>query len=84
MHSTHNYFIDLDLDTIFIQKCQREIQQLFFGFNKDIMFDNIKNNPKKALDVIDFHINNSDGNYNGIKKLNDMWRRDYRKKNIYI
>lgn len=83
LHSTHCYFIDLDIDTIFIQRCQREIQQYFFGFNKDIMFDNIKNNPKKALSIMDFHINNSDGNcnYSGIKKLNDMWRKDYKKQN---
>jgi len=81
LHSTYNYFIDLDLDTIFIQRCQREIHQYFFEFNKDVMFENIKNNPKKALDIIDFHINNPDGNcnYNGIKKLNNMWRKDYKK-----
>jgi len=45
------------------------------------MFDNIKNNPDEALSVLDFHINNSDGNcnYNGIKILNNMWREDHKK-----
>lgn len=83
MHSNYNFYIKLDLDTIFKQKCNRFIEQAFIN-NKNQMFDDIKKNEDKTIKYVSSEYKR-DCSYNLVKKMNNIWNRDYkRKKYIFL
>lgn len=77
MHSNYNFYIKLDLDTIFKQKCNRFIDQIFIK-NKIQMFNDIKKNEEKTMKYVSDEYKR-DCSYNLVKKLNKIWNRDYKK-----
>ena len=77
MHSTYNFYIKLDSDIIFKQKCSRFMNDVFVEHKDDVLNDIIKNEDKTIKNL-----------QNGLKyecgyketiKMNNMWNRDYKK-----
>jgi adenylate kinase family enzyme len=77
MHSNYNFYIKLDADTIFKQKCNRFIDQTFIE-NKNRMFKNIMKNENKTIKFVS-NTYKQECSYQEVKKLNKMWNKDYKK-----
>jgi len=77
MHAKYNFYIKIDTDTVFKQKCNRFIEQTFIE-NKDRMFNNIKKNENDTIKFVS-NVYKHECSYNEVKKLNEMWNRDYKK-----
>ena len=73
MHSIHNYFIDLDDETIIKQKCKRLL--LDWATDEEEMKMLVSNN-KKYIENVSNAIN-QDCNLKKTNKLNNKWRKDY-------
>jgi len=79
MHSTHNYYIEIDDAIIIKQKCLRTLKNLSNNLpNDNIAMDDLINNnklfrklTKRAIDI--------DCNKKEIVKENKKWNKDYKK-----
>ena len=75
MHSTHNYFIELDDETIIKQKCKR----LFLDWaTDDEEMNYLVNHNKKYIKNVSNAIA-EECNLKKTIKLNNKWRKDYMK-----
>ena len=75
MHSTHNYFIELDDETIIKQKCKR----LFLDWaTNDEEMNYLVNHNKKYIKNVSNAIA-EECNLKKTIKLNNKWRKDYKK-----
>jgi len=77
LHSTYNFYIKLDVKSIFEQKCLRFIEQQFID-DKDIMIKSIMKNEEKSIKTT---INNykRDCSFELVKKMNKIWTTHYKK-----
>lgn len=71
-----NFFIRLDSDTIFKQKCKRFLDGI--QIDKDNIVNDIMKNEKNSIKVLQNDIQNECG-YKNTKKQNKLWIRDYKK-----
>jgi len=78
MHSTHNYYIDIDDATIIKQRCLRLIRELPDDFNDEVVMNDLINNNKMFLRMTNRAIN-MDCNAKMIIKMNKKWNNDYKK-----
>jgi adenylate kinase family enzyme len=79
LYATHKFYIDLDVDTIFKQKCNRFIEGAFHNEEKkNRILQNLIKNEEYWLDRIqaDFKSNCS---FEKINKFTTMWDTDYKK-----
>ena len=74
MHSTYNYFIDLDDETIIKQKCKRLLYWATNDYNMKLLVSNNKKYIKNLSNGIDYECN-----LKKTIKLNNKWRKDYMK-----
>jgi adenylate kinase family enzyme len=79
MHSNYNFYIDIDSDIIFKQKCSRMMDNVFVDYREQLLKNMIKN-ENKTLKHIQLMLEGECG-YKFIKKLNNMWYKDYKKQN---
>jgi len=77
MHSSYNFYIKLDSDIIFKQKCNRFINDVFIK-NKEAVLNDIIKNEKNTIDDISNGLKHECG-YNEIVKMNNTWNKDYKK-----
>jgi adenylate kinase family enzyme len=76
MHSNYNFYIKLDLDIIFKQKCNRFIEQTFIK-NKNQMFTDIKKNEQSTIKFVSNEFKR-DCSYGLVKKMNEIWNSNYK------
>ena len=74
MHSTYNYFIDLDDETIIKQKCKRLLNIFANDYNMKMLVNNNKQYIKNLSIGIDYECN-----LKKTIKLNNKWKKDYMK-----
>jgi tRNA uridine 5-carbamoylmethylation protein Kti12 len=74
MHSTYNYFIDLDDETIIKQKCKRLLNIFANDYNMNWLVKNNKQYIKNLSIGIDYECN-----LKKTIKLNNKWKKDYMK-----
>lgn len=77
MHSKYNFYIKLDNDTIFKQKCGRFMNDLFVDNKQGVLNDLIKKEDW-TLKQIQSGMKNECG-FKNTKRMNDTWNKDYRK-----
>lgn len=75
MHAIHKYYIDIDTDTLFQQKCDRFLDDVFTKHKKHV-FDDLKTKEKETIKqlTLGFKIECS---YKDIVKTKKIWDRDY-------
>ena len=85
MHSDYKFYIDLDTDIIFKQKCDRWLKMCLFD-KKEKFFQDIIKNEKETIENIQDEFKDECGynnfkyecSYKETKKMTDMWNRDYK------
>jgi hypothetical protein len=77
MHADYKFYIKIDPDTVFKQKCSRFIEQIFID-GKDRMFYDIKKNEEHTIDLVT-KMYKQECSYKEVKKLNEKWNVDYKK-----
>jgi len=80
LHSKHNYFIDLDDETILQQKCRRLLLDLA-NSNNDMEYL-VKHNEKYIRNVSNAIA--EECNLKKTKKMNKKWKKDYTKQGYKI
>jgi adenylate kinase family enzyme len=79
MHSQYNFYIKLNSNIIFKQKCKRFIDDVFVNNkHQDKLINNIIKNEKETLKALQTNLAFECGYENIIKETN-MWNHDYRK-----
>lgn len=79
LHATHKFYIDLDVDTIFKQKCNRFIEDIFHNQEKkNRILNNLIKNEEYWLDRIQADFKNK-CSFKKTKKLTTKWDTDYKK-----
>jgi adenylate kinase family enzyme len=79
LHATHKYYIDLDVDTVFKQKCNRYIEKTFKDKNKkDQLLNKLIKNEEFTINMIAENIK-SNCSYEKILKFTTLWNKDYKK-----
>ena len=58
MHSKHNFYINLDFDTIFKQRCSRFMDNIFVKNREKVLDNIIKNKNKEIKNIQDMFYNN--------------------------
>ena len=81
LHSQYNFYIKLDTDTIFKQKCGRFITDVNNRQNEII--NNIILDEKSTIKNMQNQIQHECG-YDEIKKMNNIWNYDYKNQNYKI
>ena len=81
MHGDYNYYIKLDSDTIFKQKCGRLIEK--FTNEKDIIIKEIMDNEKETVKALQNDIKYECG-YKETTQMNNIWNKDYQKQGYKI
>jgi hypothetical protein len=76
MHATNKYFIKLNSDLVYKQKCSRFMEDMFVK-NKDILINSFIKNEKETQKKIYNSIKNECG-YEKTTKMNDIWNTDYK------
>jgi len=76
VHADYKFYIELDSDTIFKQKCSRIFDD-FFVKERDIVLNDIMKDEKGAIKRINDTLKGECG-YNEIKNMNKIWNRDYK------
>ncbi len=76
-HADHKFYIDLDSDTIFKQKCSRYIDDVFVDNQKELLNYFIKN-EKTTVNNIKNELENECG-YKETVKMNQIWNKSYKK-----
>ena len=76
MHSKHNFYINLDFDTIFKQRCSRFMDNIFVKNREKVLDNIIKNKNKEIKNIQDMFYNNC--NYDEILENNKQWNKDYK------
>lgn len=76
MHATHKYYIDIDADTLFQQKCDRFLDDVFTK-HKKLVFEDLKTKEKETIKqlTLGFKIECS---YKDITKTKKIWDHDYK------
>jgi len=77
MHSNYNFYIKLNDNEIFNQKCSRFMNDVFVK-NKDNVIKDIIKNEKDTINDLKKGLQNECG-YNQIVKMNKKWNNDYKK-----
>lgn len=75
VHGNYNFYIDLDDETVFKQKCGRFFSDIL-QYKEDILND-IIDDEKKNLSIIQDRLKDECG-YKFTKDLNKKWNRDYK------
>jgi adenylate kinase family enzyme len=75
-HANHKFYIKLDSETIFKQKCSRYINDVFVD-NQNKLIDNFINN-KQTIDNIKNELLNECG-YKETTQMNQIWNKAYKK-----
>ena len=79
MHSTHNFFIQLDNPTIIKQKCTRYLTEELTNITKDkIAMNDMIHNSKKFISIITNNVKR-ECNAAEIIQYNNKWNKDYKK-----
>ena len=76
MHPNYKFYIKLDNDTIFTQRCSRFINDVFIEHKKELI-NNLIKDDNKLTDIYKFGLKN-ECNYKTIIKMNDIWNKDYK------
>ena len=76
MHSKHNFYINLDFDTIFKQRCSRFMDNIFVKNREKVLDNIIKNKNKEIKNIQDMFYNNC--NYDEILEINKQFNKDYK------
>lgn len=76
MHADYKFYIELDTNIIFKQKCDRWLTGTFVD-NKENLFKIIIENEKKTIKGIQEEFE-SECSYEETKKMTDMWNKDYK------
>jgi len=76
-HAQHKYYINLNSDIIFKQKCKRFISDVFCD-QQERLVKNLTTDNKKHLKGVQNAIGN-ECNYDETIKMNQMWNHDYKK-----
>ena len=76
MHADHKYYIKLDNETIFKQKCSRYLNDVFVT-ERDHTLDDIITDEKLAIAQINDALNH-ECSYAETTNLNSVWNRDYK------
>lgn len=76
-HAQHKYYINLDSNIIFKQKCKRFITDVFCD-NQESLLKELEENNKEYIKDINRAIN-GECNLDETIKMNNMWNRDYKK-----
>jgi adenylate kinase family enzyme len=77
MHSDYNFYIKLNDNEIFNQKCSRFMNDVFV-LNKDNIIKDIIKNEEKTINKLKKGLQYECG-YNEIVKMNKKWNNDYKK-----
>lgn len=77
MHADYKFYIKLDSDIIFKQKCGRFIDDFFIG-EKDMILNDIIKDEKGTIKRINGALKN-ECSYNETKNMNKIWNKDYKK-----
>lgn len=77
MHSNYNFYIDIDNDIVFKQKCGRFLEDVFVDHREQV-FEDIINNENKVIKGIQ-NAFGDECSYKLTKKLDNMWNTDYKK-----
>jgi adenylate kinase family enzyme len=77
MHSIHNYYIKMNSDDIFKQKCNRFFNDVFIKNRENVIKDIIEN-ENDTIEELQRGLKHECG-YNEVKKMNNMWDIDYKK-----
>jgi len=79
MHSSHNFFIQLDNTTIIKQKCTRYLTEELNNITKDkIAMNDMIHNNKKFISIITNNVKR-ECNAPEIIQYNNKWNKDYKK-----
>jgi len=86
----YKFYIDMDIETIFKQKCERFIRKIF-GERINDFLENVISNEKETMKRISEMMKKYECSFNAIKKINKKRNKDYKKmgynfmnqKNIY-
>jgi len=76
-HSNHNFYIKLDSEDIFKQKCNRYLNDVFVEKRENVIEDILKN-EKETIKDLQNGLKYECG-YDNIQKMNKMWNIDYKK-----
>lgn len=76
MHSNYNFYIKMDSDNIFEQKCNRYINDIFVDKREKIIKDIMKNEDDTIKDLQE-GLKNECG-YKEITDMNNIWNEDYK------
>ena len=76
MHPDHKFYIKLNTDIIFKQKCGRFIEQVFIK-NKEQMLNDIIKDEKSTIKNISAGFKN-ECSYLQVKSMNKVWNLDYK------
>jgi adenylate kinase family enzyme len=76
MHSQHNFYINLDFDTIFKQRCSRFMDDIFVKYREKVLDNIIKHKNKEIKFIQDMFSNNC--NYDEILEINKQFNKDYK------
>lgn len=76
MRSNYNFYIDLDSDLIFKQKCARFMKDVF-ETHRDEFIEDIRKDEKKTIKNLQLGIKDECG-YAEITKMNKIWNKYYK------
>lgn len=76
MHANYTFYIQLDSDVIFKQKCSRFLDDLFVKEREIILKDIIKDEKGTMKRIM--HAVKGECNYHETIKMNEMWNKDYK------
>lgn len=76
MHPTHKFYIKLNSDLIFKQKCSRFLEDVFVEHRENILKDIIKDEKKTHKQL--YNAIKGECNYEKTTKMNEIWNTDYK------
>lgn len=76
MHATHKYYIDIDTDLLFQQKCDRFLHDVFTKHKKPV-YDDLKTNEKETIKQLSLGLK-IECSYKDISNTKKIWDRDYK------
>lgn len=73
MHATYKFYINIDIDKLFKQKCKRTIERLFH----DDIYEEFKNDNYKTMKTINKELNIG-CSYNDVSRTKKIWDHEYK------
>lgn len=77
VHADYKFYIKLDIEMVFKQKCNRWIEETFTLYKQDVLDDLIENEKEAINYIVNYFI--SDCGFNKTKEFTKKWNKNYKK-----